>query len=132
MDDPYLEPIVVLGAAAAVTTPISLGTSVLIAPMRNPVLLAKQAATIDALSGGRLVLGVGVGWLREEFEALDADFDGARRGVGRVDRDRARLLDGQRRAVRGQALPAAGADLQPARARDAGSRCWSAACPATR
>jgi probable F420-dependent oxidoreductase len=75
MGDAYLEPFVVLGAAAAVTSRVSLGTSVLIAPMRNPVLLAKQAATIDALSGGRLVLGVGVGWLREEFEALDADFE---------------------------------------------------------
>jgi probable F420-dependent oxidoreductase len=75
LDDPYLEPFVVLGAAAAVTSHIGLGTSVLIAPMRNPVLLAKQAATIDAISGGRLVLGVAVGWLREEFEALGADFE---------------------------------------------------------
>ena len=75
LDDPYLEPLIVLGAAAAATSRISLGTSVVIAPMRNPVLLAKQAATIDALSGGRLVLGVGAGWLREEFEALNADFD---------------------------------------------------------
>ena len=76
MSDPYLEPMVVLGAVAASTSRAALGTSVLIAPMRNPVLMAKQAATIDVLSGGRLVLGVGVGWLREEFQALDADFDG--------------------------------------------------------
>ena len=75
LDDAYLEPLVVLGAVAAATSRISIGTSVLIAPMRNPVLLAKQAATIDALSRGRLVMGVGVGWLREEFEALDADFE---------------------------------------------------------
>ena len=74
LDDPYLEPLVVLGAAAAVTSRIALGTSVVIAPIRNPVLLAKQAATVDAISKGRLVLGVGAGWLREEFEALGADF----------------------------------------------------------
>ncbi len=77
LDDAYLEPLVVLGAVAAATTRIAIGTSVVIAPMRNPVLLAKQVATIDAMSGGRLTLGVGAGWLREEFEALDADF-GAR------------------------------------------------------
>ena len=75
LSDPYLEPFVVLGAVAASTLRAELGTSVVIAPMRNPVLMAKQAATIDALSGGRLLLGVGVGWLREEFEALDADFE---------------------------------------------------------
>jgi len=75
LDDAYLEPLVVLGAPAAATNRISLGTSVVIAPMRNPVLLAKQAATVDAIAGGRLVLGVGAGWLREEFEALDADFE---------------------------------------------------------
>lgn len=71
----YLEPTVVLSAATATTARAELGTSVLILPLRNPVLFAKQAACIDVLAGGRLVLGVGVGWLREEFEALDARFD---------------------------------------------------------
>jgi probable F420-dependent oxidoreductase len=74
-DTPYLEPMVVLGAVAASTRRVAIGTSVTIAPMRNPVLLAKQAATIDVMSGGRLVLGVGTGWLREEFEALGHDFE---------------------------------------------------------
>ena len=74
-DTPYLEPMVVLAAVTSTTRRASIGTSVMIAPMRNPVLLAKQAASIDVMSGGRLVLGVGVGWLREEFEALDADFE---------------------------------------------------------
>lgn len=75
MDVDYIEPIVALSAVAPATSSLEIGTSVLILPMRNPVLFAKQAANIDVLSGGRLVLGVGVGWLREEFGALDADFD---------------------------------------------------------
>ena len=76
----YLEPVVALSAMATTTSRAELGTSVLILPMRNPILFAKQAACIDAISGGRLVLGVGAGWLREEFEALGADFE-ARGGV---------------------------------------------------
>jgi probable F420-dependent oxidoreductase len=59
----------------SITAKAELGTSVLILPTRNPILFAKQAACVDTISGGRLVLGVGVGWLREEFEALGADFD---------------------------------------------------------
>ena len=73
-DVDYLEPVVALSAMTSTTSSAELGTSVLILPMRNPILFAKQAACIDVLSGGRLVLGVGVGWLREEFEALGADF----------------------------------------------------------
>ncbi|HEY8802754.1 MAG TPA: TIGR03619 family F420-dependent LLM class oxidoreductase [Candidatus Dormibacteraeota bacterium] len=75
VDVDYLEPVVALSAMTSTTARAELGTSVLILPMRNPIMFAKQAACIDAISGGRLVLGVGVGWLREEFEALDADFD---------------------------------------------------------
>jgi probable F420-dependent oxidoreductase len=75
MDVDYIEPLIALAAIAPATSKAELGTSVLILPMRNPVYFAKQAACIDVLSNGRLVLGVGVGWLREEFEALDMDFD---------------------------------------------------------
>jgi probable F420-dependent oxidoreductase len=73
---PYLEAVTVLAAAAAVTSTIRLGTAVLVLPQRNPVLTAKQLATVSALSGGRLSVGVGAGWLREEFDALHAPFEG--------------------------------------------------------
>lgn len=74
MDVDYIEPIVALAAVAPATSKAEIGVSVLILPMRNPVIFAKQAACIDELSGGRLALGVGAGWLRQEFEALGADF----------------------------------------------------------
>jgi probable F420-dependent oxidoreductase len=74
VDVDYLEPVVALSAMTSTTSRAELGTSVLILPMRNPIMFAKQAACVDAISGGRLVLGVGVGWLREEFEALGANF----------------------------------------------------------
>jgi probable F420-dependent oxidoreductase len=73
-DTPYVEALIALALAAAVTTRVALGTAVLVLPMRNPVIFAKQAASIDVASGGRLRVGVGVGWLAEEFEALDAPF----------------------------------------------------------
>lgn len=73
---PYVEALVSLAAAAAVTERVRLGTAALVLPQRNPVLLAKQVASIDALSGGRVALGVGAGWMREEFTALGMPFDG--------------------------------------------------------
>jgi probable F420-dependent oxidoreductase len=69
----YYEPLVSLAVLAAQTTRIRMGTSVIVMPMREPVLLAKQAATLDQFSGGRLQLGVGVGAYREEFEAVRPD-----------------------------------------------------------
>jgi probable F420-dependent oxidoreductase len=69
-----LDPAVVMGAVASATTRLRLGTSVLIAPYRGPLNDARQLATIDVLSGGRLIAGIGAGWLQEEFEALGLPF----------------------------------------------------------
>jgi probable F420-dependent oxidoreductase len=71
---PILEPLVTLGALAAVTTRVTLGTEVLVLPQREPTLVAKQVSTLDTLSGGRMRLGVGVGWQVSEYEALGGDF----------------------------------------------------------
>ena len=69
----WLEPLATLSFVAARTERVRLGTSVLVLPYRNPLLVASQAATLHLLSGDRLVLGVGAGWMREEFEALGLD-----------------------------------------------------------
>ncbi len=68
----YLEPLAMLAHLAHATRRVRLGTSVLVVPYRNPLVTAKMLATIDVLSKGRVVLGAGAGWLREEFEALAA------------------------------------------------------------
>lgn len=69
----FYEPLTTLAFLAGATTHIRLGVSVYVIPYRNPVLTAKIVATLDALSGGRVIFGVGVGWLREEFTALGQD-----------------------------------------------------------
>jgi probable F420-dependent oxidoreductase len=75
----WLDPLIALSFAAAATHRIGLATGVVLLPEHNPLLVAKQAASLDVLSGGRLTLGVGVGWAREEFAALGVPF--ARRGA---------------------------------------------------
>jgi probable F420-dependent oxidoreductase len=81
-DGHWLEPLTTLSVLAGMTSRIRLGTNILVAALRRPAVLAKSTATLDVLSGGRLDLGVGVGWQREEYDAAGLDFDG-----------RGRLLD---------------------------------------
>jgi probable F420-dependent oxidoreductase len=71
---PFYDPLVTLGVLASATSRVRLGTSVLVVPYRHPLLTARMVANLDQLSGGRMFLGVGVGWAREEFDALGASF----------------------------------------------------------
>ncbi|MGI5320911.1 LLM class flavin-dependent oxidoreductase [Actinomadura nitritigenes] len=79
---PFYEPFTTLSWLAGVTHRVRLGTTVLVVPYRHPLLVARMAANLNRLSGGRLVLGVGAGWARQEFEALGVPFE-----------DRGRLTD---------------------------------------
>jgi probable F420-dependent oxidoreductase len=74
-ESPIPDPLIWLTWVGAATTTLRLATGILILPQRNPVILAKELATLDVLSGGRVELGVGVGWLREEFDALGVPFE---------------------------------------------------------
>jgi len=78
-ETPFVDPLIALSHAAAVTTKLRLCTGINILPQANPLLLAKQAASLDAVSEGRSELGLGIGWLREEFDANGTPF--ARRGA---------------------------------------------------
>ncbi len=78
-DTPIPDPLIWLAFVAAAAPTLRLGTCILIVPQRNPLVLAKELATLDRLSGGRVELGIGVGWMREEFDSLGVPWD--RRGA---------------------------------------------------
>lgn len=78
-ETPIPDPLLWLGFAAAAAPSLRLGTCILIVPQRNPLILAKELATLDQLSGGRVELGLGVGWMKEEFDALGVPWE--RRGA---------------------------------------------------
>jgi probable F420-dependent oxidoreductase len=74
LDSSWYDPLLALAWAAAAAPDVKLGTSVVVLPLRHPLALAKQVASLDRLSGGRVLLGVGVGWMAEEFELLGVPF----------------------------------------------------------
>ena len=74
-DTNWVDPLLVLALAAAAAPSVQLGTSVVVVPLRNPMLLAKQLASLDFLSGGRVIFGAGVGWMKEEFEIVGEPFE---------------------------------------------------------
>ena len=71
---PIHEALIILTAVAARTSKIKVGTGILVMPMRNPVILAKELATIDHVSNGRLIVGAAVGWYKREFDSMGVDF----------------------------------------------------------
>jgi probable F420-dependent oxidoreductase len=73
-EDPILDPVSALAFLAGVTSSVRLGTGVLVLPLRNPLVLAKALATVDVLSGGRLIVGIGVGYVDQEFAAIGVPF----------------------------------------------------------
>lgn len=75
-DTPYFDALIALALIAQATERTTIGTAALVLPLRHPVVFAKQAASIDVASGGRLRLGLGAGWLEEEFDALGVPFEG--------------------------------------------------------
>jgi probable F420-dependent oxidoreductase len=112
-DHPMLDPAVALAFLAAGTSRIRLGTGIIILPQRNPVVLAKELASLDVLSGGRLLFGLGAGYLRPEFDAVGARFDdrGARTDEY-IDAIRA-LWTQQSPSFAGRTVRFSGIDAQP-------------------
>lgn len=111
---PISDPLIWMTYVGALTERIRLGTAVLVLPQRNPLITAKAAATLDVLVGGRLILGVGAGWLREEFDALGADF--ADRGARLSESIRAMraLWTGESATFRGETTSFRGVVSSPA------------------
>ncbi|MET8759254.1 LLM class F420-dependent oxidoreductase [Lentzea sp. NPDC004782] len=112
-DNPMLDPLVSLSFVAAVTTKLELGTGIVILPQRNPVVLAKQVASLDVLSGGRFTLGVGAGYLAPEFAAVGVPLaDRGRRTDEYIDAMRA-LWHSPEPAFDGKYVSFSGVDAHP-------------------
>ncbi len=110
---PFPDPFVLLSYIAAKTQKILLGTSVLIVPYRNPLHVAKAVATVDMVSGGRFLFGVGVGWLKEEFDALGENFSERGKRTREYIQIMKALWQGGTSQLRGKLLPLRGSVRHP-------------------
>jgi probable F420-dependent oxidoreductase len=120
--DPILDPLVHLAYVAAVTERIELGTGIIILPQRNPVVLAKQAASLDVLSAGRLLLGVGVGYLEPEMSAVGVEMSGRGRRTDEYLDAMTALWTQEAPAYHGRYVAFGNVDAHPRPARPGGPR----------
>jgi probable F420-dependent oxidoreductase len=113
-DTRWLEPLVTLTWLGALAPSVELGTCVLVLPMRNPIVLAKQVSTLDVLTRGRVVLGVGVGWMEEEFAAVGVSFDDRARRVAESVALMRQLWTGEEIEFDGEFWQVKAAEMHPA------------------
>lgn len=112
-DTPWTDPLLTLAWVGVAAPTLKLGTSVLVVPLRNPILLAKQLASLDFLTGGRVMLGAGAGWMKEEFDLIGEDFDNrGRRVVEMVQLMRA-LWSGEMVEFKGEFYEVSGGQMYP-------------------
>jgi probable F420-dependent oxidoreductase len=123
-DGHWLEPLTLLSVIAGRTRRIRLGTNILIAALRRPAVLAKVTSTLDVLSGGRLDLGVGVGWQREEYEAAGLAFDGRGRLLDETLRVCQVLWSSERASYKSEALSFDAIHMMPKPLQPGGVPIW--------
>lgn len=124
--DRFHDPFILLSSIAAETSRIIVGTSVVILPYRNPLVTAKMAATLDVLSRGRLVFGVGPGWMREEFEALGVPFESRGRMTDEYIAAIEELWQSERPEFHGEFVEFSGVGFYPKPVRASGPPIWIA------
>jgi probable F420-dependent oxidoreductase len=112
-DEPILDPLVALAHVAARTERIKLGTGVIVLPQRNPLVLAKQVASLDVVSGGRLILGIGVAYLEPEMRAIGVPMEGRGSRADEYLAAMRALWEQEAPAYRGQHLEFEGVDAHP-------------------
>jgi probable F420-dependent oxidoreductase len=117
---PIIDPLIAMSWAAAATKTIEVGTGILILPQRNPVVLAKQLATLDAYCGGRVVLGAGLGWCREEYDAVGIPWQGRGRRMDEYVGALRTLLEDDASTYHGETVDFERAYLYPKPAREGG------------